>query len=778
MKRTWTALLVVALLAPMGATSIARADSPTIPTINIGPAGPDQELPTQGSFYLKGTAPAGIERVYPVFVRVSYKPFAYGSKVSCKDVANGLRPEQVLWKDPLGGGVGGLKVPVFDQHAAVLKASQVWEAPKLPERRADYDEVKDDPVYFPKGWERPRSDDPAQKTKEATYNVLVAEPGFFRPGASYCLLVYQMRRTEKDDKKLLSKAIFEYERTRAKCDQRPTDDEKRTCKQERDNALIEDIKKITARPDIQVSDILEQTVRDKVVDAVAKIAGFEADIKAALGAAPKPPFLDKPWEAPKAPLPADASPFARALLLALYLKGDIARSVYPPAKEGENVGGKRVTCKGPDRSPACDGRVEYSTRGGKTVIKALRLLPDASAVDLWANRDGNGDRGERIAVNATTLMMGDGLSLRAVLDLGRGHATIDKEDMVLGGLVRGLVPTLLDAQKASLDGGAPIDAKKVTSLADTLDALKTMTKRGCDELSALRLQIEDKRRLAKEQLAKAPPARDKRAPKAPAAAPPPPPSLPPPAGLPLPISDAELIAESEDLTTSRSQASLLGAFLEQSVLGSCSDSHLEKMATAAKSYESGVVAWNEALSVLTAKVTELSIESPLTAPIAAVARIDQKAFFDLFVTPFLGRAQVIHPGTDFALTYLGIHINPFPNDVVEPMWINRNEDWRRFVALELGVAVEPSGYGDKGRYSGPGVFPPLLAGVALNVLPYVTVSSGFVWMESRRSVLSTERAVFTPAFYLGLTADLNVVGAVRNLFVGRSYATVALEKKP
>jgi hypothetical protein len=228
-------------------------------------------------------------------------------------------------------------------------------------------------------------------------------------------------------------------------------------------------------------------------------------------------------------------------------------------------------------------------------------------------------------------------------------------------------------------------------------------------------------------------------------------------------------------------AALTGLWLEEGALSECAPyagparDPLASIAELLEGYIAAAAVWTENEGAMTVQITKISTEHPRRTPFFIQGRMTQETFFDNYVTPYLGRSILVKPGDDIGMTYAGVQVYLWPNDVREPMWSNGASDLRRLAGFEFGVGLLGDEFGEESRFSGLGPMPPLFVGAALHTLPYVTLSLGASLMERRRSALLPETSQFFASFYVGLTAQLNAVGIVRNLTSGRG-ASMAEEK--
>ncbi len=179
----------------------------------------------------------------------------------------------------------------------------------------------------------------------------------------------------------------------------------------------------------------------------------------------------------------------------------------------------------------------------------------------------------------------------------------------------------------------------------------------------------------------------------------------------------------------------------------------------------------------------LSLEdiSTRAAVMDAQAALTQTSFFDQFVTPSLGYEQITFPdGTVDGTVALKLNVYAYPNAVDEPMWSNGfKADLRRLFSLQVGLlgtgglvqdAAETEstpGIGPGGRYEGViSGLPPLSFGIGAQVLPYVTLSAGGVWMAEHTTTLQGERPRPVVCAGRGVFLEINAFSYFRKLYQG------------
>lgn len=162
--------LCVALL------SGAAAHADEVPNITINASGPDQEIPTNRSFYVSGDAGKHTRTVQIAIVRKGSAWLWGDDGPSCTELATDLVIDRP-------------RAPALDP--GVHDVREQFPAAKQPYR--------DGKVLLSASWVRP-------ETGGDTYKALVAaRPAFFAPGYSYCLFIF--KHTQKVDDGTIARLI-------------------------------------------------------------------------------------------------------------------------------------------------------------------------------------------------------------------------------------------------------------------------------------------------------------------------------------------------------------------------------------------------------------------------------------------------------------------------------------------------------------------------------------------------------------------------------------------
>jgi hypothetical protein len=163
----------------------------------------------------------------------------------------------------------------------------------------------------------------------------------------------------------------------------------------------------------------------------------------------------------------------------------------------------------------------------------------------------------------------------------------------------------------------------------------------------------------------------------------------------------------------------------------------------------------------------LSTTSYSETPLRVKVDMSQKTFVTSYLTLVAGSARYLSEERAFSSLYTGVQIYFFPNPIDEPMWTNGVADIRRLVSVELGVVPKTQKFGPDGRYEAPPHLPlPFFAGVAIQPIPYGTLSFGRYWAGRRTTALAQEAPQWVDGFYLGASVQANIPDLIRALASG------------
>jgi hypothetical protein len=183
--------------------------------------------------------------------------------------------------------------------------------------------------------------------------------------------------------------------------------------------------------------------------------------------------------------------------------------------------------------------------------------------------------------------------------------------------------------------------------------------------------------------------------------------------------------------------------------------------------------------------TEIELESKkikltqvVATPLPQAFQFGETEWFSSYVTPTLGLAFITQAHEPFALPYVGAQFYLWPNRFDEPMWTNGRSDFRRLFGLEVGLGLSgfpkyQSAFGSDDQYRPLSVrysTPPVLVGLAIQPLPYITTTLGCAFMGRTPSGLSRETPQLFASFFVSITVQLNFFNAIRTLVLDQSAA--------
>lgn len=743
-SRPGPALLAgLAGLASIAAAPDSSAVEPSpIPIVIMAEEGPDRELPTGQAFYLSGEVGKEVAAVYPVFVRISFPPLGIADDRSCPLALRSLSADQ-LRKDKT--------TPLLESRTGVFSIEDLWAPPPGAAGAAaidEYERLRDwHDAYVPPAWVRPAK---AEEDEGAAYKVLVAEPRFFRPGGTYCLFLYERHTISEQEKKLVPRLLIKHRKDRAACSEKGGGDAP-SCASAADKELVGGLNKLLSDAGRERSQEVLFKVRTSLVNAAGVMSTFPKEIRAALDFRGwKPAFKVREdgsaaWSPPRDFVDVDADPFGRLLVELLASKGHIYRGVVPQRSSGDVVNGAKIDCA--KDKDACRGRVVYTTRSGSLPIRFVRVRPGLEAFEVASDKSPSPAERDEIPVPAGALPIhGTGLTLEDAIEFARGRVKLGGHYLSLTEVHASIIAPFIKRQEAELEETGRLgDPAPLKELAARVETIRKAVSAACSGADAARKT-------------------DKGRP-----------------GGPQKPSAGSIVLATDRMPFELAMATLSGLWMEEGALSECAPyagparDPLASIAELIEAYIDAAGAWTANEDAMTVQITKISTEHPRRTPFSIQGRVTQETFFDNYVTPYLGRSILVMPGENTGMTYAGIQVYLWPNDVREPMWSNGSSDIRRLAGLELGVGLLEGDFGEDNRFSGVGPLPPLFLGAALHTLPYVTLSLGASLMDRRQSALLPGTSDVFASFYVGLTAQLNAVGIVRNLTSGRG-ASMAQEK--
>ncbi|MEZ4297879.1 MAG: hypothetical protein R3B70_23180 [Polyangiaceae bacterium] len=748
----------------LAAAGAGPAAAEEITTVEMGPAGPNKQLPLGTDFILKGAAETA-ERVDVVFVRKVYAPFGADTGDACS-VLPPARPKESLKAGALvRGGASPGKKDVSDLFN--------WDAP------IGYSAFQVAP------WARP-----AGTEGKIDYSVRVTgDRAFFRPGASYCMYVYTTKREPLEAKGLLA-AADELNAALSACDEKQCDEKQaatagKTCKETFEacenaathafaakreafigeakeaakQACIDEGKKGTESECGGSIEKLLKGASDKLTEAAHETAPAQRAVR---------PLIDH-W--PKLYSTREKLP-AIAVLGGPAVKVDssFARFVLGVLDRHHEI-----------RSGGDPASIKYASLKSTVPVAYLKVGESLTTIEV-ADKDDIGARREKLtAVVSNMLLPGSSLSLLDIFRLARGRIAVGSRDERIDGELAKEedLPKLKEQMEALRD---------VFRRADAAKKARDAARRAQDEAT-------------KNAVAKAASKQSKKAGASAAQAGGGDTGQNPTSSEPIPgfdvyadLGDWWARVMTDDCETWRAAVGLPRDTCVTEAVGDGSSkegkdskpprTHLAKLeapfealvqriGTRVSSAEKRKKAHEDL------KVTMGKAVVTVSGQVSARVSFEANSWVTQYVTPTVGVAFATSPSETIPIVYGGIKLYPWPNPADEPMWSNGAMDLFRVVGIEVGLGTQNKDLGQDKRFSGPeaGTLPPVLLGGSLQLLPYATLSMGTVLMEAKRSTLPDEKARLFPSFYVGLSIDANIFDAVASqLVTGRNAAIKVVTK--
>jgi hypothetical protein len=418
----------------LGISSVSYADE--LPVVTLSDVGPNQDVPTNHSFFVAGDIAPSVETVQAVIVRKG-SPSMFGDDgPSCHDVLVALHLDAT-------NTASGDDESEEDESVAMMPAPRYLAGRHFAFEvfaRAE-PQLRDSDVLISAAWQRG-----PDGTRQ--YKVLVPhDRDFFSAGYSYCMFVVATERAQQIDDVSLTEMIDRLARTFVSCGDKSSCD---------DDALADYETRATRELASMRSGLAGSTIARTVVASNLKEAA-RAELASATGIVEARDHLQDRWNGEVRVLaPATQTvwsdiatdPFAHALATML------ARSaaLLPQVRAGKH--GTEV--------------VLYTT-DGKLQVGALQILDDGRSIRVAASKAPAGGQARVLTATTDTLSIGDGLVLDDLIQLGRGRIHVDREWITLTALGERL-------SGIALEGWGPEDvaflgaaAAQVHRLADFVD---------------------------------------------------------------------------------------------------------------------------------------------------------------------------------------------------------------------------------------------------------------------------------------------------------------------
>lgn len=689
-----------------------------IRTVTLTESGPDRELPVGSSFYLSGKASANVTEVLPVYVRYSVGGLFDTSLNSCAQVGAALK----RFKGPGGKPSEALRPSTL----GVTEVESLWAPPADAANAATYDDIRGDKVFMPGLWQRSPDDPP-----EATYSILTPKSPFFRVGARYCLFVYETQELPRNVE-LVEAALVRYGAGWASCEAAK---DRGGCQKK----VLAELDAALARAAAGVGESERKSVRESAQallnDASLKVQDNPKSAAAIAGAwghmiNEERAFIEL------APVATD--PLA-GLVVGMLARNDKELLAVSNIKER---------------------RVEYVTSDGKIVVKHLGLVDTLDKVRVAENpasREPALRKTFPVAMDKLFFPDSD-VSLLDVLQLARGRFKLGDEYVRIAEMTAAILEPVMGAVPGS--ALAKGDVQKLDEVAGWLGRVNAVIQRGLLEGGRQKGRVELSPSGADEFIYASLGrwlAGEREAP-----------------GILRSCSDiARDVSEPVRALLPPCGKAPADAGYPWPGYEGVSESPLGELAGYLRGFVRAVADWDRGMARVVQNLRQKSSREA-ALPVDIQIGINQKDWFFNYVTPVIGYGSVLRASDPFWLGYIGVQVYFWPNPVDEPMWQNGREDIRRLVGLELGFGLRSEALGPEGRYSGlsSSDLPVVFAGLALQLLPYTTLSAGASFLERRDSTLAQERPYAIVSPYVGVSVQTNVPDIVGAL-LGRRSSTIA-----
>ncbi len=359
-----------------------------IPIITLGDVGPDQEIPTDRSFYIRGDAASGVEHVQAIVVRRG-SPGVFGDDgPSCQELIGDLGLDTTL-SNARDDDDDTAVIPVPRYDAGTHRAFEVFVNAEGAGRRAD--------VVVSAPWQR-------SSREENAFKVLVPyDRSFFSAGYGYCLVVVTTEHSQAVSTGKLTELVDEVAAKHVACGDKSSCDDEALADYETKAARALSASRVMRRAPDRIADIaslLEDAARVELGNATGLVEalGHMSDR-----------FYDKTNVMPPVALvwaetPTD--PFAKAVATLLAQAGALLPQVRP-------------------------GGVSLFTPDGKVQVKAIQLLDDGRTIRVAASKAPTGDQARVLTTTTDSLVIAEGLTLYDLIQLGNKRVRIEKSWITL-----------------------------------------------------------------------------------------------------------------------------------------------------------------------------------------------------------------------------------------------------------------------------------------------------------------------------------------------------------
>ncbi len=407
-----------------------RAAAGDIPIVTLGDAGPDQEIPTDRSFYVRGDLGSSVEHAQAIIVRRG-SPSMFGDDgPSCHNLIADLGIETTLSSAAVDDSDDeDIYVPVPRYDAGIHRAFEVFASSTGAARKAD--------VLVSAAWQRSSPD-------QREFTVLVPhDRRFFSAGYGYCLVVATTEHAQELDEATLADLVDWIAAKIVACGDKSSCDTEALAEYEvkvaRSLANTDSFKRT---PDQlgTIAAMLHEAARVELGTAtgIVEVLGHMSDR-----------FYDKtnvmPPQASVVWADVATDPFAQAVANLLTHAG----ALLPHVRGTQGVA--------------------LFTPDGKLQVKALQLLDDGRTIRVAASKAPTGAQARVLTATTDTLQIADGLTLYDLIQLGNKRIRVSKDWITLKELGDGIAQLGLE-QWAAEDSTFLVEAQaQLKRLADFVD---------------------------------------------------------------------------------------------------------------------------------------------------------------------------------------------------------------------------------------------------------------------------------------------------------------------
>lgn len=707
-----SALVALALALPPATT---RGQGETIPVVTLTRDGPDRRVDLGRPFYLAGAADPRTTSVRAAFVRYSYP--ALGIKWAA---------------DP-----DRCRAIISELEASEARDVASWFAEHVPET-----------THLPAEWARPESQEGA-----AQFRILVSQPGFFRPGASFCVFLFEAREENVDASHRVRLRLEEHGRAVARC---------RAELWAPGSPLAEASERLHG-PECRspagseaCAELSALLTRSERSCGPAALPGLERDLRAiaaeelahsSLGAAAQAARVEAVWEGVLSRLPAVAEARHQPPNLSGWrhvYRPEAAVPIEVPVRDaglGTLVAELLVHHGRLARARSSTGGWSYLSADGKVAIERLELPFD--------------DLPMRATGRAAGASEGEGARVMVPLEARPSALRLPDSTLSLG--------DLLDFAAGRIEHGGrrlPIDRLFEALFSGTGQAPENQE--AFEAVRAVAAQVSRLHRVAERGWL----ASGERAPAHPSGA--------------AAYIDAALGRWLRHLLRGRDELFAAGFRTAHRMSHTpaaaapawpgferfAEGDPLDVLEWELRSFVDAWSEWREVEATIGLRFTKLDVAARPVALVLPPVTVNE--FHTAYFTPVVGYGLIpLRGGESTFMPFAGVQLFLFPNPVDEPMWTHGAQDWYRFLGAQIAVGLPAPSYGPDERFSGR----PLLLGLVAHVLPYATLSANLALVDVRHSRLPGEVSQREVYPFFGAALQGNLFDLIRAQ-LGKSTASV------